>query len=257
MAVLLIGISLAGCVTKRDIEEVKDQLTRVESQNRESSRLMAKVDSLIERSANDSERLRADIRTSVDNMQSQIDALLENYNQLQIQLNQINQKLDQPARRLIGSQPGDTVYQQPGQGMTTPTTPSTPPPSIVTPAINCDSTYDKAFIEVRQQAYEEAIEGFQNFLAECPNHEKVADSYFWIGECFFRQDNFGRAISEFEHLVNTYKDSPKVVSALYKVGRSQQELGRTDDARTTFQKVIDDFPSSTEASQAKERLADL
>lgn len=258
MAVLLIGLGLSGCVTKRDIDEVKEQLTRVESQTRESSRLMAKVDSLIKMSATDNERLRADIRTSVDEMQAQIDALLANYNELQIQLHQINQKLDQPGRRLVGSQPGDTIYQQPGQGGTTmPTQPSTPPPSLVTPSIDCDSTYDLAFVQVRQQAYEESIEGFRNFLAECPNDERVADAYFWIGECYFRQDNFGRAISEFEHVAKTYPESPKAPSSLYKVGRSQQELSRTEEAKKTFQSVIDQYPASTEAKQAKERLADL
>jgi tol-pal system protein YbgF len=257
MAVLFLGIGLSGCVTKRDIEEVKDQLTRVESQNRETSRLIAKVDSLISMSAVNGEAVRADVRQTSDNLQAQFDALLANYNELINQLNLINRELRN--RKIIsGSVPGPGDAQMPGGGQpTTATTPTAPPPSVVQPTIDCDSSYDAAFVLARQEAYDEAVDGFRNFLAECPNHDNVPDAYFWIGELYFRQENYGRAISEFEHLVNTYKQSPKVAPALYKVARCQHEQGKTADAKKTYQRIIDEFPGSTEAKQAQERLNEM
>lgn len=258
MAVLFLGIGLSGCVTKRDIEEVKDQLTRVESQNRETSRLIAKVDSLISMSAVNGEAVRADVRQTSDNLQAQFDALLANYNELINQLNQINRELRN--RKIIsGSVPGPGDGQMPGGGQpaVTPTTPTAPPPSVVQPTIDCDSSYDAAFVLARQEAYEEAIDGFRNFLVECPNHDNVPDAYFWIGELFFRQENYGRAVSEFEHLVATYKQSPKVAPALYKVARCQFELGKKTEAKATYKRIIDDFPGSTEAKQAQERLSEM
>ena len=255
MAVLFLGIGLSGCVTKRDIDEVKDQLTRVESQNRETSRLMAKVDSLISMSAVNGEAVRADVRQTSDNLQMQFDALLANYNELINQLNRINQELRN--RKIIsGSVPGPgdppAISGQPAT-----TIPVTPPPSVVRPTVDCDSTYDAAFVLARQEAYNEAIDGFRNFLVECPNHENVPDAYFWIGELFFRQENYGRAISEFEHLVTTYQQSPKVAPALYKVARCQHEQGKTTEAQSTYRRIIDEFPGSTEAKQAQERLSEM
>ncbi|MBD3404127.1 tol-pal system protein YbgF [candidate division GN15 bacterium] len=249
VAVLLSALLVGACATKRDVEEIKDQLTRIESQNRESSRIVERVDSLIAQSAAANNALRSDVRVSVNDLQQQMATLLENYNQLVQQLNALTRALE--TRGILKGSVGEQVYEQPAE-MTTPTPPP-PSPSMV----NCDSIYDDAFILARQEEYERAIDGFRNFLAECGTHANVPDAYFWIGESYYRMERFDRAIPEFEHLVATYKESPKLVSALYKIGRSQQELGRADAARSTFQQIVDEYPGSAEAQQARDRLTEL
>jgi tol-pal system protein YbgF len=250
-AVLLVGLLVASCATKRDVEEIKDQLTRIESQNRTSSRIVERVDSLIATSTASNNALRADVRVSVSELQQQIATLLENYNQLVNELNQMRRQLE--TRGVLRGSVGDATYTGPTNAA--PGTP--PPPPISQPAINCDSTYDNAFILARQEEYEKAIDGFRNFLAECGAHNNVADAYFWIGECYYRQERYDRALPEFEHLVATYTKSSKLVSAMYKIGRAKQELGRKDEARTMFQKIVSDYPETPEARQSRDRLQEL
>ncbi len=250
-AVLLVGLLFSSCATKRDVEEIKDQLTRIESQNRTNANIVERVDSLIATSTASNNALRSDVRVSMAELQQQISTLLENYNQLVNELNQMRRQLE--SRGVLRGSVGDATYTGPTNA--TPGTP--PPPPSAQPTINCDSTYDNAFILARQEEYDRAIDGFRNFLAECGSHTNVGDAYFWIGECYYRQERYDRAVPEFEHLVATYPKSSKLVSAMYKIGRAKQELGRKDEARTMFQKIVADYPESPEAKQAKDLLKEL
>ncbi|MCB2231347.1 tol-pal system protein YbgF [bacterium] len=252
-AVLVLGLMVVSCATKRDAEEIKDSLTRIESQNRTSSRVVERVDSLIALSTASNNALRSDVRVSVSELQQQIATLLENYNQLINELNQMRQQLE--SRGVLRGSVGNQTYTGPTNAGTPSTTP--PPPPRSQQAFNCDSTYDETFLLVRAEQYDKAVDGFRNFLAECGSHANVADAYFWIGECYYRQERYDRSVPEFEHLVATYPQSSKIVSALYKIGRCKQELGKSDEARTAFQKVVDDYPASPEAAQARDRLKEL
>ncbi|MDX9857136.1 MAG: tol-pal system protein YbgF [candidate division Zixibacteria bacterium] len=249
-AVLLVGLLFSSCATKRDVEEIKDQLTRIESQNRTNANIVERVDSLIATSTASNNALRSDVRLSMAELQQQISTLLENYNQLVNELNQMRRQLE--SRGVLRGSVGDATHTGP-----TNAAPGTPPPPPVTTLYNCDSTYDETFLLVRAEQYDRAIDGFRNFLAECGTHSNVSDAYFWIGECYYRQERYDRAVPEFEHLVATYPKSSKLVSAMYKIGRAKQELGRKDEARTLFQKIVSDYPESPEAPQAKDRLKEL
>jgi len=78
-----------GCVTKRDIEEVKRQLTTVESQNRNTQGMVARMDSIIAAGADADNKLRNEMRITLDDVGRQIARLLENYNDLQQQLDRM------------------------------------------------------------------------------------------------------------------------------------------------------------------------
>ena len=79
MAVLLAGLIATGCVTKRDIEGVNDRLDNMERQTAETQRMVARMDSVIANSADADRKLRADLSSSVDDLQQQVAKLLENY----------------------------------------------------------------------------------------------------------------------------------------------------------------------------------
>ena len=70
-------------------------------------------------------------------------------------------------------------------------------------------------------------------------------------------DKYHEAISQFDLLLKEFKSSPNIGRALYKLGRSYQELGRKAEAKQTYQRVIDEFAGTLEAEQAKERLKEL
>ncbi|KAA3636707.1 MAG: tol-pal system protein YbgF [Calditrichaeota bacterium] len=253
MAVIFIGLNLTGCVTSRHIDELKAEHREMQAQIDQTTAAVKNMETLITEGAEASNKLRADVSLSTDEMKEQMYNLLNNYNELlailqQMQSNRGDKKI------IIGSVPGDTVVQQPNSGNTNTIPPVEQP---VEPAIDCGAAYDDAFILVRREDYAQAIESFENYLTECPNHSSAENAHYWIGECFYAQEKYVDAVAKFEYLLKNYKSTVNASRAMYKLGRCQQELGKKADAKTMFEKLIDDYPETLEASQAKERLKDL
>lgn len=239
MAVLYLGCMLSGCTTPRMIDEVKAQIREVESQNRQTQQMVARMDSVITEDTEASKLLRNEISVAVDDLQRQIATLLENYNDLMQRIERLSQQ--QTFAGTVRSSPG----AQPGAQAQEPS------------SVDCDRTYDEAFIQVRRGEYDKAIEGFREFLQQCEKHDLVENAYYWIGECYYSLEKYDQAVTEFKYLIDNYRSSVNASRALYKLGRSKQELGKKDEAKRIFQQLIDDYSETLEAEQAKERLKDL
>jgi len=247
MAVLVLALLVTGCCTKRDADEIKDRIARLEMQQQTAGKSVARIDSLLAAGAEADVQLRADLRYSMQELSQQISMLLQNYNDLTTRIDALVQSSPQ---RILHSSPGASVQ---------PTTPVTPMDTTraQVPSINCDSTYDDAFIMTRRTEYAKAIDGFKQFILNCPNHANIPNAYYWMGESYYALEQYDDAIAQFRTLVDTYKNSTRVASALYKIARSLEEEGKLDDAKKAFQKVIDEYPDTLEAKQSKERLKDL
>jgi len=253
MAVVFLGIGLLGCATARQVQEVKDEVRAVGAQTAQTQRAIGHMDSLVTANTDANNKLRADVSYSISEMQQQISTLLQNYNDLLTKIDLLNQQLN--VKHVITSSPG---VQPPPSNATGQQPTEMPEDTMVQqPSIDCGAAYDNAFILARQREYQKAIDGFREFLKECPNNESADNAHYWIGESFYALEKYVDAIQEFQYLLDNYKGSENASRALYKLGRSQQELGKNADAKKTFQKLIDEYPETLEASQAKERLKDL
>jgi tol-pal system protein YbgF len=236
-AVFCIGLALSGCVTKRDIEEVKDSLHSIRRQNVETQRLVLRMDSIITEGAQSNARLTTEIRTSVSDLQQGIARLLENYNDLM-------QKLDAMSRtkqtvRITDSGP------QPSNG------------TVPKSSADCIALYDDAFILVHGSKYDQAVTAFRNFLDSCPANENAANAHFWIGDCYYSQEKYIDAVKSFEYVLDHYTETSIVRKTMYKLGRSKQELGKKEEARKIYKKIVADHKGTLEARQSEERLKEL
>lgn len=242
MAVLLAGLLSSGCVTKRDIEGVDERLYSIERQNAETQRLVNRMDSVITNGADADRKLRADLSSSVDEIQQQVAKLLENYSDLV-------QRLDAMRRNQV-------VKLPPSSSPGAEEMPGTVPPSNVSAV--CDRLYDTAFILVRKgQHYDKAIIAFKNFLDSCPNNQAVANAYYWTGECYYSLEKYQDAVAQFDYLLKNFKNSVNGSRALYKMARSKQELKQKSEAKQLFERLIKDYPKTLEAEQAADRLKEL
>ena len=152
--------------------------------------------------------------------------LLENNNDLMRKINELTQK--PPVTHIIKDSPGAQ-------------------PDVPTTSVDCNTTYDESFLLVRRAEYEKAIEDFMKFLADCPDHENVENAHYWIGECYYAQEKYAESVAELEYLVEEYQSSSTLGRAYYKLARSKQELGKTDEAKDIFQRIVDDYPGTLEA----------
>lgn len=144
-----------------------------------------------------------------------------------------------------GSAPeGDGV----GAGLT-----ATAPPAA--DAASARAAYEQAFGALREGRYEQAISGFERFVADYPQSEYAGNAQYWLGEANYVTRRFERAIQEFNKLITHYPDSAKVPDAHLKIGFTYYELGKWADARRALTQVQNRHSNSAAARLAAERLS--
>ncbi len=117
--------------------------------------------------------------------------------------------------------------------------------------------YQKAFDLLRELRYEQAIDGFRNFLKSYPTGRYAPSAQYWLGEAFYARREFAKAITEYQLLLQRYPASTKAPEALLKIGYSYSVLNKKDDARRTFEELVRLYPQSPEAQQGEAGLRKL
>ena len=114
--------------------------------------------------------------------------------------------------------------------------------------------YQAAFELLKEQRYEQAALAFEQFLVTYPQSELADNAQYWLAESHYVTDEFTEALAEFSVVINDHPRSRKVPDALLKMGYCNYELERWDEARTALQRVQTEFPDTTAARLAEQRL---
>lgn len=102
--------------------------------------------------------------------------------------------------------------------------------------------------------FEVAREQFLQYLKRFPKSKNADNAQFWIGEIYFREKWYEKAIMEYQKVIETYPDGNKVPSALLKQGLAFFSLDEKANARLILKEMIRKYPASNEAKIAKEKL---
>jgi tol-pal system protein YbgF len=119
---------------------------------------------------------------------------------------------------------------------------------------NKAAMYAAAYQTFKSGNYAKAREAFQGFLAVHPTGEYADNAQFWIGECYFFEKKYDKAILEYEKVTKKFPSSNKVPYALLKQGISFQNLGDKASAKLLLQQVIRDYPNTSQARIARSKL---
>jgi tol-pal system protein YbgF len=117
--------------------------------------------------------------------------------------------------------------------------------------------YQAAFDMISARRYEEAGAAFQNFLTNFPTSPLADNAQYWLAETYYVRGQFNGALPEFRKVIEQYPQSAKLPDALLKVGYCQIELGDRNAARASLQEVMRQFPDTTAARLASQRLSSL
>lgn len=117
-----------------------------------------------------------------------------------------------------------------------------------------DAEYQAAFNLLKDGRYDEASTALRDFLAKHPQHELAPNAMYWLGEAHYVRRDYPTALAAFEGLLKDYPGNRKTPDALLKIGYCQAELKRPGPARAALARVIDEFPDTQAAADAKARL---
>ena len=116
------------------------------------------------------------------------------------------------------------------------------------------AVYAAAYQTFKNGHYTKGREAFQDFLTAYPTGEYSDNAQFWIGECYFFEKNYEKAILEYEKVTKKFPSSNKVPYALLKQGICFQNLGDKVSAKLLLQQVIKDYPNTSQARIARSKL---
>jgi len=123
-----------------------------------------------------------------------------------------------------------------------------------TPAAGPEAEYQAAFNRLKESRYDEAATAFTKFLADHRDHELASNAQYWLGEVYYVKRDYPAALSAFEGVLTGFPGARKSPDALLKAGYCHYELGHFDLARSALTRVTKDFPESTAAVEATDRL---
>jgi tol-pal system protein YbgF len=108
-----------------------------------------------------------------------------------------------------------------------------------------------------QGNYEAARQGFEDLLKRYPSSPRANNAQFWLGETYYQEKWFEKAILEYQKVIDKYPKDSKVPAALLKQGYAFLNLGDKTNARLVLRELMDKFPSSNEAAVAKKKLSEI
>jgi len=108
-----------------------------------------------------------------------------------------------------------------------------------------------------QGEYENARELFRSFVNQFPKSKLADNAQFWIGEIYYREKWYEKAILEYQKVIENYPRGSKTPGALLKQGFAFVNLNDKANARLILKELIRKFPDSNEAGVAKNKLAAL
>ena len=243
---------LGACATKSDIRDLHDELLA----------LAARQDSLMA-------QLRMEAISTQDTLRTQSDQLFDFRGDIARQLQSIAQSLARLEALTGENQRGiASVRDQLARG----TAPTTRPPAAGDPAGaagggrpetvagvggNADQTWAVAREQHDRGSYSTAQRAYEQFVQEHPGDERVPDALYYMADILAQQDRPEDALEGFLQIQSLHPTHARVPDALYRAALLQIDLGRTDEARSTLQRIINTYSGELIATLAQERLEEI
>ncbi len=245
------ALALGACALKGDVRRVEDQVAqlRLETARADSARaaslqrLLDEVSDLqavvLDSLGVQQRRLtlsQGELRGDLTDVQQQLVQIQELMGQSQQRLSELRAQIEQ-RREAAAAASGDTggvgaVGAQPG----------------------AEELYELAIRQLRAGSPETARQALYKLLHDYPQHDRVPDALFQLGESWART-NADSAAHAYERVAREYPNSPRAPTALYKLGLLAERRGDHRAARVYYQRVVAGYPHSEEAELARNKLS--
>ncbi len=256
VACLLVGLSISGCALQKDYVALQGRLTTLEeglNKNRSLSEgVEEKITSKNIRVTNRMESLDEELRTIRGNIEEAVHTnkelatdnktLVQSLEALDKRLKALSKKVTR-LESFIGYEPSDPSALKKKS-------PATQAPTPVT-AQNLYKTAKAAF-DVGDM--ESARSGFSTVVEKFPASNSADNAQFWIGEIYYREKWYQKAILEYQKVIENYPSGNKVPAAYLKQGLAFEALGEIENAHLILGELLRKHPEASESTIARKKL---
>jgi tol-pal system protein YbgF len=248
------GVSKEMVQLQTQVQALQDQMTHMQQsfdermgvmknlmdQNTDS---MNKVATAITALQGSLEKLQNDNGAKVDQLSGQIQALNDSLDELKARLAKVSKQLEDVQAGQQNQAAAQAAQQAQQQALA-----QAPPPDVL---------YNNALRDYNAGKNDLSTQEFSDYIRFYPTTDLAGNAYFYLAEINFKQGNYQAAVKNYDQVLQNFPTGNKAPSSDLKKGLALIELGQKDDGIAELRHVIQRYPRTNEALQARERLHKL
>jgi tol-pal system protein YbgF len=267
LIVFLLGVW--GCATQTDVNTIDTRLTEMEMRDAQmrsrEERLKSDVESRNQELRKQSAGLRAileEMNEEIRILSGRIDEMEHSLQQKQREAEELEVKRQEKLDRLaeLTDQHSERIVrmeQYLNLESSKKTSAAGSADAIAKKSSSEDDIYRSAKQAFDQGDSEAARQGFQEFIERYPESKNADNAQFWIGEIYYREKWYEKAILEYQNVIEKFPKGNKVPAALLKQGLAFSNIGDQANAKLILEELKRKYPKSNEAKVAAEKLKAL
>jgi tol-pal system protein YbgF len=221
---------------KQSFDERMGVMKNLLEQNTDAANKVTAAINELQASLNKQQQDRAG---DVDQISGQIQALNDTMDELKVRLAKLSKQFED----MQAAQQSMAAQQSQAQAMA-----QAPPPDVL---------YNNALRDYNGAKNDLAIQEFSDYIKFYPNTDLAGNAYFYLAEIQFKAGDYQKAVANYDLVLQNFPSGNKAAAAQLKKGFALLELGKEDEGTQQLKHVIQRYPKTTEATQARERLRKL
>jgi tol-pal system protein YbgF len=279
---LVFLLLLGGCASQGEINSLDTRMSELELRNAEARKNSETIKSGLKNRIEEEQTLRqqtASLRAKIDALGEELRILTGRIEELEFSLGRQAQKgtdsmgeggdIEKLAASTRGNQErilrieqylnleSSTVMAAGEKSAEEKSVSKIKPASEVPQELGEDEIYRLAKQAFDQGDSDDARKKFQELIEKYPKSERADNAQFWIGEIYYREKWYEKAILEYQKVIENYPQGNKVPASLLKQGLAFLNLGDSTNSRIILEELIKKYPESNEAKIAKDKLKDI
>jgi tol-pal system protein YbgF len=290
---ICLSVSPAFAGTNKDmiqlqtqIQQLQDAVARLQQSNDER---MGVLKDLVQQSADSVNRLSVNVDAlqkqlatqqaaegaKADTVSGQVQALNDSLDEIKARMARLEKALgdvqnqtqsisaaiqngQQPASQPGGQPMPQTGTAAPGpQALNTQPAPITRVPADTAPvnaAPPVEDLYRAAYNDYIAAKYGIATSEFLDIIKNYPDNNLAGNAYYYLGEIDYRGGKFTQAAKDYDKVLELFPDSNKTPAARLHKGEALIQMHQNDAGVRELRALIQRFPVSPEATQARSKL---
>jgi tol-pal system protein YbgF len=257
--VLLVAISIGPAhAVNKDLIELQTQVQQLQQQmtamTRSFDERMGVMRNLLEQNTDAANKVSAaigelqvsvnkqqqDRSAQVDQISGQIQALNDTMDELKVRLAKLSKQFEDMQAQQQSMAAQQAQAQQQAQAIA-----QAPPPDVL---------YNNALRDYNGGKNDVAVQEFNDYIKFYPNTDLAGNAYFYLAEIQFKSGDYAKAVASYDLVLQNFPSGNKAAAAQLKKGFALLELGKEDEGAQELKHVIQRYPRTTEATQARDRL---
>ena len=212
-------------------------IATIDQQTAETQQLRGRTEEnehLIARHIESAEQSQQQVDKRLTAMAEQLDSIVKRLADLEHYLN-----MERAAAKAAAAKPAKTKPAA-----------STAPSDDQTLYLGAKQAFDKGDFDSARQKFEEVLKRY-------PKSENADNAQFWLGEIYYREKWYEKAILEYQKVIEKYPQGNKVPSSLLKQGFAFLNIGDKANARLILRELVKKYPDTNEGKIARQKLEEL